>query len=118
MAEAARGCLLTRVSQPRRYLRNPYTGRDCLQEMDCGENHTGRTYSALRSAMFNERGLNAIEVSVRRQPLNRRNRGAVSLQCRHQTTVHEIAVDQDRTRTAFAFSAAFLDTGQAQVLAQ
>jgi len=46
------------------------------------------------------------------------NLATLDLRDRHQTTVHDAAIDQYRARAALAFAAAFLGSSQSQLLAQ
>src|SRR5215468_10235184 len=86
--------------------------------MGCGKNHPRRADPALSAAVPQKGLLKKVELSVRSQALDGDDGGAVGLQRRHETTVHEVTVDQNRASAAFSLATTFFDARQAQVFAQ
>ena len=88
-------------------------------EINCGHHHTRRADAALRAAAINEGLLHGVQlILVNSDAFDGFDRGAFGLCDWHQTTVDNAAVEHNRARTALAFAATFLRTGQAQLLAQ
>ena len=68
--------------------------------------------------MLDERGLQRVQVPAVREPLDRRDLGALDGDGEQEAGVRATAVDEDRAGTALAVVAALLRACQAKVLAQ
>jgi hypothetical protein len=89
-----------------------------LEQAEGREHHARSADAALRAAMAHERLLQWMKLVVVRHAFDRRDRRAVDLQHRRQTTVHELSVDEHGTGPTLALAAPFLRARQMQVLTQ
>ena len=72
-----------------------------------GEDHAWCADAALGSAFFEEALLDGMKFFIDGKAFDGRDLGSFGLQDWDETGIDEIAVDQDCTCSAFAFSAAF-----------
>src|SRR5271170_5609487 len=89
-----------------------------VEEMMGSENHAGSADPALGSAFFEEASLDGMEFSVDGEAFDGRDVGAFDLQDRNEAGVDKISVEEDRTSSAFAFTAALFGSGEVQVFAE
>src|SRR6185437_14898083 len=91
-----------------------------FDQADGRHDHSGRADSALRATHFEKRALNGVELfaAFGRDSLDRPDSRALRLSDRNEAAVDELAVDQNRARTAFPFSATFFGSGQTRFLAK
>ena len=90
-----------------------------FQQADGCDYHPGRADATLRAAAFDERLLHRVQLSsTNRNCFDRLERAAFDLRYRHETTVHQLPVDQNAARAAFAFATTFFGSGEIQLLAQ
>jgi len=82
------------------------------------EQHSGSTDAALRRAVFDERLLKGRQPSAISQSLDRGDLASLNLTYSDQATIHHLAVDQHRARTALALTASFFRPGRTQIFAQ
>jgi len=92
--------------------------RISFEQIHGGHHHARRADAALCSTAINERLLNRVQLFAARDAFDRFDGRAFNLRNRNQTTVHNPAIDEDRTRATLAFAATFLRTRQMKLLAQ
>jgi hypothetical protein len=79
------------------------------------ENHAGSADTTLSAAVFKEALLDGMQALVVGEAFDGGDLSSVSLQRGDEAGVDELSVEDDRTRTAFTFAAAFFGAGEAQV---
>jgi hypothetical protein len=90
-----------------------------VEEVLGGEDHAGGADAALRPAFFEEALLDGSEAAVGIcEAFDGEDVGSVGLQGGNQAGVDELAVKEDGAGAALAFAAAFLDAGEAEILAE
>lgn len=72
----------------------------------------------MRSAAINERLLHRVQLISVGNAFNCFNRSAIDLGHRHETAIHDCAVDDYAASATFTLAATFLGAGQMQLLAQ
>src|SRR5258708_40021212 len=80
--------------------------------MTASQNHSGSADAALRATAFQKCLLQRAQLRTLGKTFDGREICARCLQNRNKTAIHQLAVQQDGARTAFAFSATFLGTRQ------
>lgn len=89
-----------------------------LEQFYRSQNHARSARAALGAAELYERFLNLVKPVSGGNSFNARYLSAFSLDNRDKTTVDQLAVEQYRTGPAFALAAAFLRSGQPQIVTQ
>jgi len=92
-----------------------------LAEMEGGKTPTTPTISSIIAAVQCQEAvkiLHGMESIAVGDSFDRRDRCAIRVHERHETAVHEAAVNHDRARAALPFAASFLGAGQVQLAAQ
>src|SRR5262249_21833112 len=83
-----------------------------------GDQEARRADAALQCGVLDELALQGMQFVAPRHALDRSDRLAVGLHAQHQAGAHEPAVDRDAARAAVAGRAAFLGSGQSQLVTQ
>jgi hypothetical protein len=92
--------------------------RVSVEEFQRGHDHARSADAALGGSVSDEGLLDVVESGSFGDAFDGLNAGALDLQDRDETTVHEPSVEHDGTGAALPFPAAFLGSGEAQVLAE
>src|SRR5262249_43887979 len=92
--------------------------RVLAQEIDDAHHHAGRAEPALQPVRLLEGGLNGVQISAFRQPLDGCDLGAVGLDGEHVARFDRVAVEMHDAGAALAGIATDVRAGEAQVLAQ
>ena len=92
--------------------------RVVLQQVDRRHDHARRAVAALQAVLFPEALLQRVQLAVRRQPFDGRDRRAVGLHREHRAGLRAAAVDEHRAGAALARVAADVRAGEAEMLAQ
>ena len=77
-----------------------------------GQDHAGRAEAALECLGLEERSLQRVQLIANPQAFDGRDFVSFGAECRYQTTVDGLAIDQNRACAAIARIAAFLDAEQ------
>jgi hypothetical protein len=86
--------------------------RCCGEQRSGREDHAGRAIPALQSAVCDECRLDRVQLSVRTgKPFDRHEFFSIGVDGEEETRVDRVSVDEHRTRTTIARSAAFLCAG-------
>src|SRR5215475_5466161 len=81
--------------------------------------HSRRADATLRPAALNKGLLQVLQLSFREcDSFDRSDRGAFDLHDRNQTTIHDLTVNRDAARAAFALTATFFAASKLQLFAQ
>src|SRR5919109_1620850 len=96
------------------------TGPDAVEgrpasERDRRHDHPGGADAALCTAVLHERALQRMTAA---KPLDGHDPRTGGVRCRHETRIHRRPVDEHGARTALAFAAALLRTGETALLPQ
>ena len=89
-----------------------------IKQVVGGEDHAGSADTALGSAFFEEALLDRMEVLLVREPFDCGDVRALGLQDGDEAGVDQLSIHEDGAGAAFAFAAAFLGTGEVEVLAE
>jgi len=92
--------------------------RILCEQMGRGHQHAGSADAALRAAAFKECFLERMKLRIDGQAFDGFDTCAAGLKDRHEATIHQFTVHTHGARSAFAFAAAFLGSGEAKVFAQ
>jgi hypothetical protein len=93
--------------------------RIIFQQTDGCDYHSRGADAALRPAAFDKGLLHGVQLSLaNRNSFDRFDRAAGDLGHRHETTVHQLSVDQNAARPTLAFAASFFGSRKVQLLAQ
>ena len=83
-----------------------------------GHDHAGGAETALDGSFLNEDLLDLVQFPILLQTFDGQDALAFQLAGKYQAGVHGLAVDDDGAGAALTLAAAFLGTGEAQVLPQ
>ena len=92
--------------------------RVVLQQRHRRHDHPRRAVAALEAVLFPEAVLQRMQVAVRREPLDRRDRRAVGLDREDRARLRAAAVDEDGAGSALAGVAPDVRAGQTQLFAE
>src|SRR6185295_390404 len=81
--------------------------RISFQKIYSGHHHPRCADAALRATAIDESLLNRVQLLAARDALDRLDRRALDLRHRHQTTVHNPAIDDDTAGATLTFATAF-----------
>jgi len=86
--------------------------------MGCGHQHAGSADAALRSTAFEKSFLKRMQLGINGEAFYGFDARAAGLKDGHEAAIHEFAIHADGARSTFAFAAAFLGSGKAEVFTE